>query len=91
MSLSPADTQKIKDAYNEWAKKHPTPNIRLPELFDGERYYSPKETAEAIRNETPFGKEVLEIVDMIISNGEATLQEALDDITGKKRLPPPRL
>jgi len=62
MSLNPADLRRLKDAFNEWAKNVPDPD--QPAFgFLSSKMYSAKEIAKEIEHETPFGKDVIEMVE----------------------------
>ena len=62
MSLNPTELQTIKDAFNDWAKNHPTPDAPAIGIGSGD-ILSAKEVAQAVNNGTAQGEALLEMVE----------------------------
>lgn len=86
MSLSPADTRKIKDAFNEIAAG---PYGKLPAANMGGHILTVSDLAKEVENETPVGKAVLGMFDMAIASGGATVDQIVETI--KHPPAPPKL
>jgi hypothetical protein len=86
MSLNPTDLKKLKDAFNTWASNHPKPNE--PAIASSSGEISPRQFARDIQNETPAGKQYLEIFAYAINNKLATVDEIVADFTEPSPKPP---
>ena len=88
MSLSPADVKRIKDAFNQWAKNHPTPNAPVIGISGvGHSMLSAKELAREIENETEQGKAFIHMVDVVVSSGDITLDQYIKIVTNQPPKP----
>jgi hypothetical protein len=61
MTLTPEDTRKFKDAFNFYAKNHPTPDEPIMGFACSKRFYSVREAADEMERDTEIGKKFLEI------------------------------
>jgi hypothetical protein len=71
--MTPQDIQKIKDAFNSWAANHDEPDKAT--AFMGDRSYSPRQWADEIINETPFGKDILRFHEAAMRETGQTIEE----------------
>jgi hypothetical protein len=86
MSLSPSDSRKIKDAFNECAAG---PYGRMPAAKIGGHVLTVSDLAKEIETETPVGKALLNMFDMAISSGQVTVDQVVETI--KHPPAPPRM
>jgi len=86
MSLNSSEIQKIKDTFNEFAKKTDHPNEKILTLISG-KSYSATEIVKALQNNNEVGQHVIKLFDNYVSSGRATLDEVLADFTMKPPKP----
>lgn len=83
--MKPADLQRLKEAFNKWASTHPAPDV--PALGTSEGTFTPRELAQALQDETKIGKSLIQMFDLVISSGVATIDQVVADFT---QIPPPK-
>lgn len=77
--------RKLKDAFNLWAKNHPSPDEGI--LGMGHEMLSAKEIARKIEDETDIGRMLIDTAQYMI---DSKLVKNLDDIATRLSPQPPR-
>ncbi|MBU6475555.1 MAG: hypothetical protein KGL10_06245 [Alphaproteobacteria bacterium] len=84
MAPSPADKQKLKDAFNIWAKNYPAPDQPIIGFGPGNAMLSAKELNEAVQKETADGKSMLEALEYGVQ------REGIDKVVERLTRKPPK-
>ena len=82
MSLTPEQLRKLKDAFNEAVKNHPTPDKPVMEV--GPIRMSPRQLANAIENETPAGKYFIRMIESTVRDGGIPFDTVVSQFSRRK-------
>jgi hypothetical protein len=80
--MRPGDLQKLKHAFNEWARSHEAPDT--PSLIVGKDCLTPREYAAAVNDDTAKGREIVQMHEAAMKEYGQTIDDACDCINPRK-------